>query len=39
MLGGFVKLKKIQKSEKNLEVGEAPTRILIFFRNFCVFRV
>ena len=46
ILRGFVKFEKIQKSEKNSEVGgwvcQAPTRLLIFFGNvvfFCLFCV
>ena len=42
-LKGFVKLKKIQKFEKNSRVdgrvGQAPTRILLFFWKLCVFCV
>ena len=36
---GFVRLKKIKKSEKNSEVGQAPTRICLFLGNlvFLVF--
>ena len=33
-LRGFVKLKQIQKSEKNSEVGQVPTRICILFGKF-----